>query len=351
MIARRHVLLVGIVLISIIEAASLYKMRGADLPALAQLVHGIVFRDLNYPYFQSRVLSPYTIYLIAKVGNLQFENAYLAFTALAIIGKDLLTYLAIRRFKGDIGAVLPTAAGAALYVLLQVNWVYPWDPVDVGLSACLIYLGATPDRLPWKMIAAVYAVALLNRESSVFVGLFLAIQVAPPYKLWLKPRFWTPNCRRLLTAAAFMIVLALVVSTTLRIALAVAIPPGLTEREFTSPDNSMNWPAWRYNLELLERVFITGRNPLEIAACVSIVMATALFAVRLGSPDMRLRRLALLALIEMAMTLRFGVILELRVFSGLVPFLVLLAFSSNDRTVTHGSQKEPAFPGHPPAML
>jgi hypothetical protein len=341
----------GIVLISVIEAASLYAMRGQDLPALAQLVHGIVFRDLNYPYFQSRVLSPYLIYGIARVGGLRFENAYLAFMGLAIIGKDLLSYLAIRRFKGDIAAILPTAAGAALYVLLQVNWIYPWDPVDIGLSACLIYLGAAPDRLPWKSIAAVYAVALLNRESSVFVGLFLAIQAAPPFKLWMKPRTWPPRCVQVLTAASFMILSAIIVSTLLRIALAVAIPPGFTESEFTSPDNSMNWPAWRYNLELLERVFVNGRNPLEIAACVSIVAATALFAVRLASPDFRLRRLAVLALIEMAITLRFGVILELRVFSGLVPFLMLMAFSSNDRTATHGSQKEPAFPARPPAML
>jgi len=348
---RRSFILIFIVLISVIEATSLYRMRGADLPELVQIVHGIVFRDLNYPYFQSRVFSPYLIYLIARVGGLRFENAYLTFMALAILGKDILTYVAMRQFKGDITAMVATAVGAALYVLLQVNFIYPWDPVDVGISACLIYLAAIPERLPWKMIAILYGIALINRESSVFVGFFLAVQVAPPAKLWAKPRLWPIATIRGFIAAAGMILLAIIVSRLLRIALAVAVPPGLSEAEFTSPANTMNWPAWRYNLELLERVFVTKRNPLEIAACVCMVVVTGLFALRLASPDIRLRRLALLALIEMAATLWLGVLLELRVFSGLVPFLVLLAFSSNDQPVTHGRQKEPAFPGAPPAVL
>jgi hypothetical protein len=319
-----------IVCVALAESWILFRWRHDDLAPLADAAHAITDGQSPWPGFQSRVFGPFTIKLIAGLSGTSFSTAYLAFMAAAIMAKDLLTYLAVRRFTGTLEAILPALAGALLYDALQVTWIYPWDPVDAAISAAIIYYAAAPNRTAAGLLAIAYLVALFNRESSLFVGLFIIIAHTPPIPTVGRPARWSSATRYGIAIGGGMMFLSLAVSALLQHFLLIHVTYGLGRGSLPPIDGLTDRPPWRYNLELIERVFVTGRNPLEIAACISIAVALALFAIRLGSPDIRLRRLAVLALIEMAATLWFGVILELRVFSGLVPFLAILAFSSND---------------------
>jgi hypothetical protein len=321
--------LVGIVCVALAESWLLFHWRHNDLAPLADAAKAITDGQSPWPGFQSRVFGPFTIKLIAALSGSSFLRAYLAFMAAAIIAKDLLTYLAVRRFRGTLGAISPVLVGALLYDALQITWIYPWDPVDAAISATIIYYAADPNRIAKRLLAIAYLVALFNRESSLFIGLFFVIAHAPPIRTLGSPANWSSTARRGIAIGSGMMLLSLGVSALLQRLLLVHLTYGLGRGSVPPIDGLTDRPPWRYNLELIERVFVTGRNPLEIAACVSIAVTIALFAIRLRSPDSKLRRLALLALIEMAAIFWFGVILELRVFSGLVPFLALFAFSSN----------------------
>jgi len=321
----------GIVCVSIAESWGLFQWRHDDLAPLADAAQAITEGQSPWPGFQSRVFGPFVIKLIAQLSGATFAQSYLAFMAAAITAKDLLTYYAVRKFSGAVGAILPVLAGAVLYLALQITWIYPWDPVDAAISAAIIYYAAAPTRTATVILSLTYLVALFNRESSLFVGLFVVISHAPSVRTALHPAEWWKASRRGIASGTAMMFISLVVPALLQQFLLVRLTFGFGRGSVPPLDGLVDRPPWRYNLELLERVFGTGRNPLEIAACVSIAITIALFALRLASPDMRLRRLAFLALIEIAATLWFGVMLELRVFSGLVPFLAILAFSSNDK--------------------
>ncbi len=168
------------------EAAIIYRLRAPYLPGLVDAVHGIVLGTPAWQVFQSRVLGPYLMQLVAMLSGGDFRFAYLVVMAAAIVAKDLATYVAIRRFKGTLGAILPTLAGMALFVLLQDTWIYPWDPIDGAVSAAIIYVAAGEGSA--VMLAVAYVVALLNRESSLYVGLYLAIEaVVRPARSALAP--------------------------------------------------------------------------------------------------------------------------------------------------------------------
>ena len=317
-----------IVALSLAECGLIYWMRAAYLPGLVDAVRGIVQGTPAWEVFQSRVLGPYLMQLVAAATG-DFTVAYLLVMGAAIVVKDLATFLALRRFKGTAGAILPTLAGMALFVLLQDSWIYPWDPIDGAVSAAIIYAAA--DGFGWSLLAWAYSIALFNRESSLYVGLHVAIEaLLRPARCAVLPFGLGLASSRRLVAAVAMMAGSLAVTAFLRRILLIREAETGTGAGASWAQFGPERPAWRYNIELLHRVFVADRNPLEIAALLAVLVALALILLRLWSNDFRLRKLALLALVEFGATLVFAVILELRVFSGLLPFLVLFAFSGDD---------------------
>ena len=209
-------------------------------------------------------------------------------------------------------------------VLLQNSWLYPWDPIDIAVSAGIIRLAAGPVGPAW--LAGLFLVALLNRESSLFVGLFLVIdQVvvrSDRFRPCLRPRF----SGRLAVGLGMMAGSVMVVEALRRLLLVRQV---FTPRPDGMPSATANGDAqlqFYNNLhELTQHLGGTAGVP---AYELGFVLLFVFVAGRVRSADPRLAKLAILTLFELVSFSLFGVLSELRVFSGIVPFVALFLATS-----------------------
>lgn len=314
--------LLAVLAISAVEAAAVYALHRDGLGPLVAAARGVVLGTPHWRVYQNRLLGPYLIEACAWATGASFAGAYLAVMAGLIALKNAAVWRAARAFRGGAGGLVDVAAGAAIFVLLQNSWLYPWDPIDVAVSAGIIGLAAGGDRP--RAGALLFLVALLNRESSAFVGLWTILDAVVLPGRRLPVRLGLADPRKLAVGLAMIGCSALVAEALRRLLFIRQIgmvgPNGLPGavngadvqlqlfqnlRELT---DSLDWSA--------------GVRIPAFELCFALLVL--LVGTRLWSPDLRRRKLALLVLAELLFLGLFGVLSELRVYSGLVPFIAVL---------------------------
>lgn len=123
--------------------------------------------------FASRVLAPYAVYYLAQLG-LPLATALKGFYAACMLVANAAVYATFRRLTHSHRTSLYYVfAASALTVLLLWPRNHGWDYVDLGVFALLVYGVVTQRGLLY--FALLFAVGVLNRESALFIAVWLAI--------------------------------------------------------------------------------------------------------------------------------------------------------------------------------
>lgn len=306
-----------LLLLSLGEMGLLYRLHLENGHYSAEAAQGVVAGLPHWRIYQSRVLGPYAIEAVRRLGGLSALSATYLVYGVLVLAKNAALFAALRRHCGPGGALLRTAAATLLFLCLQDFWLYPWDLIDIIVSAGIVHLALCdpPLRTAW----AVFALALFNRESSLFVGAWLmldgALAAGPAGRLPLRLAWREP---RKIAAGAAMVAIGLAATELLRSLLLIHATRGTARDAIFMLDRNVT------NLG----VAVAARDPVFVGLYLAFLGFLGLTLAALWGPGEQRRKLALLCLAEMLLIALFGLMVEPRVFSGLLPFLVALPLAA-----------------------
>lgn len=162
--------------VTLLEYRTLNLIQGANLQAQVDVAAGILS---GYPYwkaYQNRILGPEIVKGLARLTGRPFADVYQVF-CLALLGVANVTcyFLFWKHGRRAQPAWLCTAGYAALFIAFQdAQWLYLWDFIDLTvmlLFAWAVVIGGAS----LGQLAALFAVELLNRESAQFIALWIVV--------------------------------------------------------------------------------------------------------------------------------------------------------------------------------
>jgi hypothetical protein len=147
------------------------------------------------PAFQNRLLGPWLLRNVTGLAGVSSPKAFSILLFAFLACAHAVSFESLRRLRGNAASALQsTVLSCAAFVLLtDSGWLKVWDAPDYLvfhlLAVCILW----QTRPGW--IAALFAVAIGNRESALFVALWLvlsAVDFRPePPRAW--PRIGRPR--------------------------------------------------------------------------------------------------------------------------------------------------------------
>jgi hypothetical protein len=313
---------------------------GQQYVASVEAAKGVV---TGYPFwrvFQNRILGPYLVEWIAGYTSDQLL-AHFIFTIVTIaIAGYLAWYLGYKMKNAATGLFAFFVFQCSFSMVADKYWFYAWDPLDLiifFLFALFIVSGKS-----WKWFVALFAVALLNRESCQFIAFWLiadplvrkasaAIRKVPEQLDW-----------KTLAAGIACAVTSIVVIEMLRRGLMIE---EVGFKIWNKPRNIEFGPNFQLkiwlNLRDIAKAFTTLQYELHMASTLQFISFGAIAL----TAAIRLRgKYISLAVLQFAMLTGIflvGAMIETRVYFQMLPLLVL----SVTALAIQMDAKSPA-PGH-----
>lgn len=291
----------------------LQTIHGPNIADLADVAFGVTEGTPRGIAFQNRLLGPWLVRLMSETG-ISFESAlwrfHFVFLALQCV---LLVGLLRRSGLKTHHALAQLVVFLFMFLVLQFYWYHTWDILDMILFTLVAY-GAFQAKgiLYFTMI---FAVALLNRESSLFVALFLMLDSVT---VDAQKRRWVLDAPRKLAVGAMLLVLGLAFTVLVR---------QLTLVEATDIPDETRQMILGNELHLAQNLRDLLVNNLLSINIIYTVFILGSFAVFLG----QFRRLSasgvkclILALLIFANIMVFGIIIETRMLLILLPLFLFL---------------------------
>lgn len=276
---------------------------------------GILSGQPYSPAFANRRLGPWSFVALDRIfGSSEFTLSLFVYAA--CVALPWLGYLFSRRLGWTIKRSLGIAVALCVsFVLLQDDyWLMIWDLYDVLFFTCLTY--AIFRRLTARQVIPLFILMLLNRETALFVP------------LWLMIRGYLDKDRRTMVTAALMGLVGVVVTAAWR--LPYMGRTGLPHVGGNHFRPSANW-----------RILMNGNNEAWLAVALSaavIILAWRTVRVTVRGRENEYR--GVIEAMSVAAALAFvipivGYIGELRLFLPIAP-LVIFSFNSlrQDRSST-----------------
>ncbi|MBL8861308.1 MAG: hypothetical protein JNK02_04775 [Planctomycetes bacterium] len=300
-------------LIGLVTCKLFLGLHAPNWPDLADATWGVVEGHPRSTAFQSRLLGPHAVAGLSALGWAP-ESALRRFHVAGILGLFLLLARLLHLRGVAPGSALRHLATFALAFLgLQFYWFHTWDTLDLLVFSVLAY--GIFARKPVRFFLVLYPLALLNRESGLFVAVYIALEglefdaarrrvrLVAPWRLW---------------SGLALLALGIAWTAVARSTLIVATPEVSTGAPAFALGNELH--VWANLRNLLWANF----RGLQAVHSVFVIGVFASFALRAGRfTDAQLKAF-LLALALFANILVFGIVVETRVFFVLLPLLLFL---------------------------
>jgi hypothetical protein len=307
-----------VLLLALAQFRMIMLVIGRDYVASMDAAQGVVNGLPHWLIYQSRVLGPYTVQALTLLLP-DYRLAHIVYTILMTgLGGAVMLVVARRNFGLERGWAAFFLYQLLIALLLSKPWLYAWD--QYGLILFTLFVGFVLEGRDWRWFTALFAVAIFNRESALFMALWM---IGDPL---VKRALGRPAAWSLLISGLFCLVAGSGLVALLRKALLVReIGPEL----FHLPElaGKMAHTHWDNNVAALGQMVSQVSLGFEILIPLFMLLAL-LLALRLAWRDPA-GYLALAAMlgVMLAAILIAGVLLETRVLLELVPFVALLAWA------------------------
>ena len=276
---------------------------------------GVVNGMPHWRVYQSRVLGPWLVEALSGLfGDYTSAHAFYTIVTTAIAGWLILS-LTYRQF-GPSAALSSFLLFQALFTfLLGSKWLYAWDHLGILIFTIFTYLVIAGKG--WCWFAALFSVAIFNRESALFIAMWMVLD--PLVKAALDRT--KPDWRMIARGLACGIIGVILINWLRDTLLVQEVGPTLFNMPLKAGLNFHN--QWATNIAFLRRVTTEFSFGFEVLILVYL-LAVIILAVLLARRDPR-RYLALAVTQGMIVVSLFaGAILEeTRVLLELLPFLVM----------------------------
>lgn len=166
--------IVVIVVVAAVTFRGLYVMHSADnWQTLAQISQSVLDGTPYWRAYQNRLLGPAIIAALDAVTR-DYGVALQLFNFLGLLAQNLLLFaLARAADAGRAAALLFCCLWSLAFLGLQDYYFYPWDILDILILTFFAFSLVNERWLAWSVL--LYPVALLNRESALFLPLGLVL--------------------------------------------------------------------------------------------------------------------------------------------------------------------------------
>ena len=322
-VARIHFLFFGIsLLFSLFQHRLLTQFMGKAYMASADAAIGVLTGYPHWRVFQNRLLGPYLVRAISGFTS-DFLLAYYVFgVAMLTVAGFLAWYLGCRIRNVAFGVLAFFVFQCAFSLVLDENWLYAWDYVD--LVVFLVFAIFVVTAKPWTWFVALFAVALLNRESAQFIALWLVVDPLVRKVVAMRRKTGEALDWRPLAAGVACMLFSVWAIEALRQGFLVE---EVGFKRFGYPKSIEFGPHFQLkllpNLGIIVDTFMHPGEPrmyVPVFLLLSCGAIAVLAAVRLSGAFVGLAVLQLGMLVAMVLV---AYLPELRVFFQMVPFLVL----------------------------
>jgi hypothetical protein len=286
--------------------------------ASAEAAESVVKGLPHWRIFQSRVLGPYSIHFIAKWLSVSPASAYLIFGAFCLALAKLIVVWHRQKDESAAPTLLMLAGLTTLFALmLNDEWLYPWDLAGLALFTGFVVMVTRDVAWPW--FVPLILLAFLNRESAIFICVWLALQGMLGKGQGLDRR--RPNLRMVATAIV-LVVLGLWLTDRLRDVLLVR-ETGPAIWHYEPPRTK--WFVWTAGTNLESFSSTLAAEDLALPSlCFAVPLLGMAAALLVGFRSFP-RHAALCAAVGLNIlsVLLFGVVTETRVMIELIPFFAV----------------------------
>jgi hypothetical protein len=276
---------------------------------------GVINGVPHWANYQSRILGPYTVRFLATFTDGNFVLAHVVFLILTTMVAGLLfLQLTTRRFGAQAGWAAFIAFHLGFAALLNERWLYAWDHYSIIVFTLFVYfVYAAKD---WRWFTALYAVALFNRESALFIAMWMVLQ--PICRVCIehgREKRWQGFDRTMCAAGVLCGVIGLFILRLLRQSLLIheaGRAPGIVHNYII---------AWDRNVADMAGTLATNFGMQLV--CPAFLALTAVIAFLLAQRNPG--RFLAIGITHIALCVSiviFGVLTETRVMLELVPFVV-----------------------------
>jgi hypothetical protein len=274
--------------------------------------------------FQNRLLGPYSVLGISKLLGISFKAAWAVYHAFTLQIYCVLTFWILRR-----EALTPKDSFAYLiYVMfaflsLQQYWFFTWDSIDLILFTIFAY--GIIKSYSISFFLALFFVGILNRESALFIGIYLMLDSLKFTKRRALPKF--VNLKKLITGLCTIIV-GIIYTKLIRDSLFISKTDGLPDTKHELIGNQFHF------LENFKNIFFYDfantnylQGHLYYFVSVSVLVLFAYLFTKYKHMDDRQIKLYLMSIILILNIMVFGVVSESRLYFILIPFFLFLWLS------------------------
>lgn len=281
---------------------------------LTQAVYGVIEGKPHWLAYQNRLLGPYMVLAISKVG-FSFYNSLKIYYWITITAEILLLFFVLRPFTATEKAAYALVALYCLaFTLYQHSWYYAWDSMDVIIFTLFSYLVLKNSKT--ISMVTLFLISLLNRESALFIAFYFIVQ-------GLDVKFEKKNLKiniislKRIVLGLGMMIFGIIEIKFVRTLLFISKPNGLYDLKHKTLGNFINLPQNFVNFDIRGWFFIYGSLSVLFMIYKSF---------NKNQNDLFLTYIAMMIGI-----LVFGLIDETRLYLMLFPIFIFLSinFQSN----------------------
>jgi hypothetical protein len=297
-------------------------LLGGDYTRSVDAAEGVVTGHPHWRIYQNRVLGPYMIEWLSKIFP-TFLAAHVFFSIFTLVVAGYLAWHLGRRITGNwTGAVMAILVFHITFLaLLSRPWLYAWDYLDAIVF--LLFLDFVLAKRPWPWFALLFAVAIFNRDSALFIALWMVLDPLVKWALARRQKTVLPfDWGKSLAGIACGLAGVLIVQFLRNHLLIEEIGPKIFPESFGTPGEFGTYQL-DTNFQIIALVFTQYEYSVPFLPVLFLVLV-AFLAVRMTWINpIEFAGLALVHLALIGSLMVFSLLLETRAFVALIPFVVM----------------------------
>lgn len=324
-----------ILIISLFEIRLLILTNNIDASAAA--AEGVLCGTPHWRATQNRILGPFFVGFISNITNLSFSTSYLIVILSLLIFVNYLSYkIFMDLTKDEKTALKYSFLFIVLFLFIQnKSWFYIWDAIDLIVFLLFAYGVFSKKKLSYFVI--LFFICLLNKENALYIGLWIFIDSFDfnnkfPARLVDILKRKTLNYSKLFLSV-LLILGGMIYTKLIRDSLFI-------KSMFPNIGLDLEHSFWGNQFPLVTNLYILASiianfDYVELIIPVIIFLAPLYFIYKMKINEFSIK-VTFLLLFILTTIFVFGLIYETRIFSILIPFVLMSElYSDNKITISN----------------
>lgn len=311
-----------IIYLSLLEFRLSLFSHADHINSIIQTSYYITLRAPQWKEFQNRLIGPFLVKIIAHITTFEYGIIYMYVIIALHIIKNLICFICIKKLTNNYAIALKYTIYSifCFIAFLDLYWLYIWDYIDNIIFILFIYgVFSNKNNLYYSVL---FIIALLNRESALFIPLWMIIDsiIHKKEETGLKVNIKLYNNTRLFLGTILLIG-GIVFINLVREYLLIEETAAAKNIEF-----AMERPFHflKNSKQFFENIYKIDFE-LNILVNIFLISIPILIIKLRNKMDDKVFKLTILFIIILISIILMGLINETRIYNTIIPFFIFLS--------------------------